>query len=157
MIRQCVALLLVSSLLGLCSPAIAGDLVSIRFTVLRQDKHVRPGPANIFSSPGLPSFSTRVGLPNTHVALFVPSSEQQPYQPAQTQPQPHGWTKAGKILTVLGIGVAGAGAVMIAKGGTTTVASNGNTSVGIDWRTTGYIWVGVGAALAVIGLTRRHH
>jgi hypothetical protein len=159
MIRQCLTMLLTSSLLGLCSPAIAGDFSSIRFTAARGHTRVMPGPANIFSVPGLPNFSARVGLPDSHAAFYIPPSDQQSNQPVQTQPLPQrgGWTKAGKILTVLGIGIAGGGAVMIAKGGTTTLASNQTTSVGIDWRTTGYVWVGVGAALALIGLTRRHH
>jgi TRAP-type uncharacterized transport system fused permease subunit len=62
-----------------------------------------------------------------------------------------GLTKGGKIMTVIGLAIVGAGVVMIAKGGVSAVDNN----TGIDWRKTGYAWVGVGGVLTIIGLTRR--
>jgi hypothetical protein len=70
-----------------------------------------------------------------------------------TPPPPVGagtWTKTGKTLTIIGGAVAAAGGVMVAAG------SSEVEDVTIDWRTTGYVWIGAGVVLMIIGLTRRH-
>ena len=76
---------------------------------------------------------------------------QSPAESPDTGSTERQWTKGGKIMTVIGLAVAGAGVVMIATGGETDIGDN----TAIDWRTTGYIWAGAGSVLAVIGLTRR--
>ncbi len=63
-----------------------------------------------------------------------------------------GLTKAGKILTFIGIPVAVAGAIMLAKGND---EDDYGSDVSIDWRATGAVWLGAGAVLTIIGLTRR--
>lgn len=65
------------------------------------------------------------------------------------------WTKGGKVLTFIGIGLIGAGAVAMAVGGTTEIASDGSVTYGIDWRKTGAVWAGIGGGLTVAGLLWR--
>jgi hypothetical protein len=64
------------------------------------------------------------------------------------------WTQGGKIMTFIGIGLIGAGAFMMTRDNQ-TIASNGNTEWQIQWRVTGGITAGAGAALMILGLTRR--
>ena len=63
------------------------------------------------------------------------------------------WTRGGKIMTFIGIGLVGTGAFWMTRSNT-TVASSGNTSYEINWKATGGITMGAGAALMIIGLTR---
>lgn len=69
------------------------------------------------------------------------------------------WSKTGKILTIVGAGLIGAGTAAIVHGQNTRVActSNGTveTCASIAWRATGAIWAGGGAALVIVGATRR--
>lgn len=70
-------------------------------------------------------------------------------------PPPHRhWSKTGKILTIVGAGLLGAGAAAIVHGENTQVACNSGTCVDIAWKATGAIWAGAGAALVIVGATR---
>lgn len=125
------ALLAVTTLVA-CSQAFAQDLVSPK--LLRAPSAVRAGSApNLAFGPG-PDASTQVP-PHRH------------------------WSKVGKILTIVGAGLIGAGTAALIHGQNTQVActSNGTveTCTDIAWRATGAIWTGAGAALVIIGATRR--
>lgn len=66
------------------------------------------------------------------------------------------WTKAGKIMTYIGIPVMAAGGAMLSYGlkdGDSTSCSD-NTCVSVSWKYTGAAWIGLGGALTAIGLTR---
>jgi hypothetical protein len=65
------------------------------------------------------------------------------------------WSKTGKILTIVGAGLIGGGAAAIVHGQNTRIACNGTTCVDVAWKATGAIWTGAGAALVIIGATRR--
>lgn len=121
------------AMLGACLPAMAQNLVS--------PKLLPPAPA------------LRSGIAARNLAFDMGSD------PPSQAPAPHRhWSKTGKILTIIGAGLAGAGAAALAHGETTQVActSNGTsgTCVDIAWRTTGAIWLGAGAALVIVGVTR---
>jgi hypothetical protein len=60
------------------------------------------------------------------------------------------WTRGGKIMTIVGAALAGAGVIMMA-----TYEEPTTPGTHIDWKLTGAIWTAGGAALAIIGLTRR--
>ncbi len=64
------------------------------------------------------------------------------------------WSKTGKILTIVGVGLIGAGAAALVHGQNTQVACNNGTCVDLAWRATGAVWAGGGAALVIVGLTR---
>ncbi len=131
MTRRYLAIIMVISLIGMCSPALAGDLVSPKL---------------------LGSLSERPYLRGSIAAFSLPQAGQ---APAKSQPQSKEWTKPGKIMTIAGLGVVGAGAVMMTRSNS-TVYSSGNQSLQINWKATGGITMGGGAVLALIGLTRRH-
>jgi hypothetical protein len=109
------------------------------------------------SSLGLiPGFlKTNAAFPGGQSQPTEPSKPSQPAQPNQSSKQ---WTKGGKIMTVIGAALIAGGAVeMTQKNSTLAAGCSGNTcsSVSVDWRDTGIATIGVGAALVVIGLTRR--
>jgi hypothetical protein len=90
----------------------------------------------------------------------VPSTAANPEADApffvdQAQPASSGktWTKAGKIMTFIGIPLAAVGAVMLAVG--SDEDQIGDTDVAINWQITGALWLAGGAVLTIIGLTRR--
>jgi hypothetical protein len=124
---------LIVAMLGACLPALAQDLVS--------PKLLPPAP------------SLRSGIAARSLAFDMGTDP-----PNQTSAPHRHWSKTGKILTIVGAGLAGAGAAALAHGETTQVActSNGTsgTCVDIAWRTTGAIWLGGGAALVIVGVTR---
>ena len=139
-LRQCVAVMLVGTSLGLCSPAFAGDFISPRFSA--------PAPAGLGVTLGLAS-ATQPGPPETGFGFQDPS-QQQPTQPASHPPERH-WTKGGKIMTGIGVGLAVVGIIEFTRT-TQPLASGG---VEINWKATGGITMGAAAILAAIGLTRR--
>jgi hypothetical protein len=144
-IRQCVALLLVSSLLALCSPAIAGDLVSIRFTAPQHDTDV-----NMYLASGLPNFSTRAGLPGTRAAFYIPPSGQQ--TPSQAPPgQPKHLTTTGKVLKWVGIGLMAEGAVVVGLG-TSVIHSCNSGEICVDRGLAQGVYYGIGGASIATGV-----
>ncbi len=64
------------------------------------------------------------------------------------------WTKGGKILTIVGAGIVGVGAIMMTRDNT-DISCSGNTCTQINWKATGGLTMGGGAALMIIGLTRK--
>jgi hypothetical protein len=148
MIRQCMVFLLIGALLALCSPVYAGDFVSPRFNTPAKSSSV---------GSALPTFGAKVGLPSSYAAFGLPqSSQQQSSQPTPPPRQRH-WSTKGKVLTILGIALAGAGGYMMTKDNETISSScSGNTctELQVRWKVAGGISIGTGAALAIIGLTR---
>lgn len=95
----------------------------------------------------------------------LPSMTNAPYSGAnmpfpldQTQSASSGrtWTKAGKIMTAIGIPLAAVGAVVLIAGPKETdYMTGGTTGVRVYWKATGAIWLGIGSVLTIVGLTRR--
>jgi len=68
------------------------------------------------------------------------------------------WTKGGKIMTYIGVGLmaGGAGALGYGLSNQNSLSCKaGSTCVAVDWKWTGVGWLAGGAALTIIGLTRR--
>jgi hypothetical protein len=150
MIRQCFALFLIGAMLGVCSPVFAGDYVSQRFAMPVKT-------SGLHSS--LPMFGAKAGFPASYAAFGLPESgQQQSGQPAPAPKTGRNLSTKGKVLTIIGIATAASGAIMMAqKDQTISSSCSGNTctSISINWKATGGITVGIGAVLAIIGLTRR--
>jgi hypothetical protein len=67
-----------------------------------------------------------------------------------------GLTKAGKIMTIIGISLAAAGAIAMATNWDKELdEGSGEEGVSVAWKGTGAIWLASGAVLTIIGLTRR--
>jgi hypothetical protein len=123
------ATLLIVTLLGACLPALTQDLVSPKLLP--------------------PASELRAGIVTR--SLTFDMGNDQADQPAA--PHRH-WSKTGKILTIVGVGLIGAGAAALVHGQNTQVACNNGTCVDLAWRATGAVWAGGGAALVIVGLTR---
>jgi hypothetical protein len=128
------ATLLVVTMLGAVLPAFAQELVSPKLLP--------------------PASELRSGIAARNLAFDMGTDP-----PPNQAPAPHRhWSKTGKILTIVGAGLAGAGAVALVHGENTQVActsnGSGGTCVDIAWRATGAIWLGGGAALVIVGVTR---
>ena len=98
-----------------------------------------------------PAADLRVATGN---ASFGQNSSASSEQPATHR---H-WTKGGKIMTFIGIGLmaGGAGALGYGLSSENSYSCNtGGTCVAVDWKITGALWLAGGAALTVVGATRR--
>jgi len=76
--------------------------------------------------------------------------------PEQPVPQKH-WTKGGKIMTYIGLGLLAGGVSAFAYGesnGNSYGCNSGGTCIAVDWKWTGVGWMAAGSTLTVIGLTR---
>lgn len=74
----------------------------------------------------------------------------------QPSPQKH-WTKGGKIMTFIGLGLLAGGTAAFAyseSNRNSYSCSSGSTCVSVDWKWTGVGWMAAGSTLTVIGLTR---
>lgn len=135
MTYRCWAALLMITMLAAGSQVLAQDLVSPK--LLPSAANLRAGIAARSQS-----FDTENDSPNQ----------------AAVAPHRH-WSKTGKILTFVGVGLIGGGIAAIAHGQNTRVAcvSNGaeETCADIAWKATGAVWAGAGTALVIIGATRR--
>lgn len=130
MTRRCWAALLVVTMLGGCLPVLAQDFVSPKLLP--------------------PASELRAEVATRHLALDTEND------PPNTAPTPHRhWSKAGKIMTVVGAGLIGAGTAALIHGQNTQVACSNGTCADIAWRATGAIWMSGGAALLIVGATRR--
>jgi len=128
MTHRLLSMLVIVAMLGVCLPSSAADLVSPKLLA--------------------PASGLRVGIPeNAAFDSATPPSD----QPASTHRH---WSKKGKILTIVGAGLIGAGAAAIVHGQNTTVSCSGNTCTEIAWKATGAAWAAGGAALVIVGLTR---
>jgi hypothetical protein len=58
--------------------------------------------------------------------------------------------KTGKIMTIVGLGLIGGGTIMAVVSG--DPKELGNSGVGFNWRATGYLWIGVGCIVTIVGL-----
>jgi hypothetical protein len=130
------AALLMVTMLGGCLQALSQDLVSPKLLPPPSALRVGSAARNLaFDMGDDPSNSKHAAAPHRH------------------------WSKTGKILTFVGVGLVGGGAAAIVHGQNTRIActSNGTvqTCADIAWRATGAIWTGAGAALVIIGATRR--
>lgn len=138
MIQRYLALMMVVMLIGLSSPALAGDLVSPKLTASLSADAVRP------YVPGrIAAFS-----------LQAPGQSQSPAAPVEKH-----WTRGGKVMTIIGASLVAAGAFMMTRENSTISSSCGSSSCRewqINWRWTGAGTAASGAALMIIGLTRRH-
>lgn len=134
MTHRFLAMLLVMAMLGVCSPASAADLVSPKLLP--------------------PASGSRVVTPNLNAALDSGTV------PSDPPPERHRhWSKTGKILTIVGGGLIGAGAGAFVYGQNNPQAgcrSGGiiDSCTAVVWKATGGIWMGAGAALVIVGLTR---
>jgi hypothetical protein len=136
MTHRCWAALVMVTMLGGCLQALSQDLVSPK--LLPPPSALRVGSAArnpAFDMADDPSKSNHAAAPHRH------------------------WSKTGKILTIVGAGLIGAGTAAIVHGQDTRIActSNGTTQTCADiaWKATGAVWTGAGAALVIIGATRR--
>jgi hypothetical protein len=134
MTHRCWTALLIVTMLGAGSQAFTQDLVSPKLL------------------PPAPVFRAEIATRNR---AFDAGND-----PSNRPAPPHRhWSKTGKILTIVGSGLIGAGTAALVHGQNTQIActSNGTveTCTDIAWRTTGAIWMGGGAALVIIGATRR--
>ena len=144
MVQKYIAVFLVVMLSSMAAaPAFAGDYTN---TKLLPHRLPLSGSAALASSTVLPPRSTFNQMAGA--VAFAP----QQGQPTQPTPTRH-WSKAGKILTFIGLGLAAAGGIMMTKKNT-TIATTSTTETQIDWKATGGGFIAGGAVLAIIGLTR---
>lgn len=59
--------------------------------------------------------------------------------------------KVGKIMVIAGLGAAGVGTIMLVANGGNDPKEIGESGMGINWKTTGIVWIGVGLAVAIAG------
>lgn len=131
--HRSLSLLVIVALLVTCLPASASDLVSPKLLP--------------------PASGLRAGIPNRNVAFDSGTSSSD--RPA---PRRH-WSKTGKILTIVGGGLIGAGAGAFVYGQNNPHAGCSSSGIisnctSVVWKATGGIWMGAGAALVIVGLTR---
>jgi len=139
MFHRWIASGLILTILTTVSPVFAGDLTSIQ-------------------TPSPVAARTSIFHRSGSLAAF---SFQQPAQaqalPAPATYQKH-WTRRGKILTIVGVGVAGLGAFMMTRKdqdlGTSFEGGQLVTRT-LRMKVAGGLTIGVGALLAGIGLTRK--
>jgi hypothetical protein len=92
----------------------------------------------------------RVEVANRHLALDTEND------PSNTAATPHRhWSKGGKVMAIIGAGLIGAGTAALIHGQNTQVACSSGTCTEIAWKATGAIWMAGGAALVIVGATRR--
>ncbi len=100
--------------------------------------------------PAQPTLSQQVALhadawAATAAGLAVEDDEAAPVEK-------EGWSKAGKILTLVGTIVAVSGVIMIVAA--PDEQEIGDSGVGIDWQNTGIVWSAAGGVVALIGLLK---
>ncbi|HKV79039.1 MAG TPA: hypothetical protein VJP02_12900 [Candidatus Sulfotelmatobacter sp.] len=122
--------LLITTMLWTCTQTLAQDLVSPKLLP--------------------PASALRVTAANRHLALDMATDP-----PSQTATPHRHWSKGGKVMTIIGAGLVGAGTAALIHGQNTQVACSNGTCASIAWRATGAIWMGGGAALVIVGATRR--
>lgn len=111
-----------------------------------------PAAAQSLVSPKLLPSPAELRLATMNASLGQDSSA----APVQAAPQKH-WTKGGKIMTYIGLGLLGGGSAALAYGetnGNSYGCASGGPCVAVDWKWTGVGWIAAGSTLTVIGLTR---
>ena len=150
MVQKYIALILVLTLSGLAAaPAFAGDYTN---TKLLPHRILTAGSTSqaLATSTAVPSRTTFSQMAGTLAFAPPQASQAQPAKPAASTRH---WTKGGKIMTIIGLSCVAAGGIMMTKQNQ-TISSTGSTDLQINWKATGAIWIGGGAVLALIGLTR---
>jgi hypothetical protein len=97
-----------------------------------------------------PASELRVAAANRHLAL---TTETDP--PSQAAKPHRHWSKGGKVMTIIGAGLIGAGTGALIHGQNTQIACSNGYCTSVAWRATGAIWMAGGAALVIVGATRR--
>jgi hypothetical protein len=97
-----------------------------------------------------PASELRAEVTTRHLAFDTQNDS-----PNQAATPHRRWSKGGKIMTVIGAGLIGAGTAALIHGQNTQVACSNGTCTEIAWRATGAIWMAGGAALVIVGATRR--
>jgi len=123
------SMLVIVAMLVTSLPALAADLVSPKLLP--------------------PASGLRAGIPNQNVAFDTGTGSSN--RPA---PRRH-WSKTGKILTIVGGGLIVGGTAALVHGQNTRVTCSSGTCAEIGWRATGAVWMASGAALVIVGVTRR--
>jgi|SRR5580700_1013893 hypothetical protein len=123
------AALLTLILVGAGLKASAQDFVSPKLL---------PAPSAVRAANAAPNLAFRTGNDSSNKAA----------------PRRH-WSKTGKILTIVGAGLIGAGTAAVVHGQNTQIACSNGVCTDIAWKATGAIWMGGGTALVIIGATRR--
>jgi hypothetical protein len=161
MIRQCVAILLVGSFLGLCTPVFAGDPTSIPLALPQRSTGAGTGFGHPHLTSGLhltsdPSrFAPKIALPNGY-AFGLPQSAQ-----PQSSPQPKQLTRTGRILTWVGVGLMGEGALTMGIGAAYNSMNCGPYASCVDnssvdtYLSIGAVSLAAGAVLFFIGRHKR--
>lgn len=167
MIRQYLALLLIGCLLGMCAPAFAGegDFVATTFVAPQKKTVLVAGLGNMYSTSGLPNFTTRVERPRFAAFDLPQSGQQQPGQSPASQPTAKQLTTAGKVMKWVGIGLMGEGALTMGLGAAEGSSASGACGAGayqVSCGTVrgvyygiGGVSIGVGAILLVVGLHKK--
>jgi|SRR5579863_503540 len=152
MIRQCVSVVLVGAFLGLCSPAFAGDLVPTTSLAPDNIRSVSAGfghphlTSALHLTSKLPNFTPKIALPSGY-AFGLPQSAQQP----QSAP-PKQLTRTGKILTWVGVGLMGEGALTMGIGAAYgSIVSNCGPYAYCDNGLVQDTYLGIGAASLATG------
>lgn len=135
--------------------------LSLMPVVFAQEPAGPGAPAGTAAVSTTPQTSTQNGVTLKAGWWKIPSAMGTAYYGGESHvfqsqaPAPSGkkWTRGGKIMTGIGLGVLGAGIVMIAHGSSSDEI--GDSGLAINWRATGAIWAGVGGVLTLVGLTRR--
>jgi hypothetical protein len=147
MVQKYIAVFLVLMLSGLAAPAFAGDFVNMKLIP-------QSFPLALASPAAIPPATGPSAIAGTLAYAMPQSSQGQPAQPSQAKPvSTRHWSKAGKIMTVIGIGLAGAGGFMMTRSNQ-TISTDGDVETQINWKATGALTMSAGAVLAIIGLTR---
>jgi len=84
-------------------------------------------------------------------SMYPQNTTQAPQQQPSTPPK----SKVGKTLTVLGICVMGVGGAMMAFG--PSKSETDCVGLCVDWKLTGGLWLGTGAVLTLIGVSKMKH
>ena len=114
-----------------CLPASAQEMVSHKLL---------PPPAEL-----------RAAIPDFNVSFDDPAT------PSSQPVKRRHWTKGGKIMTGIGVGLLVGGGAALAHGLTNANSyscTSGGTCLAVDWKVTGGIWLGAGAVLTALGVTR---
>jgi hypothetical protein len=107
----------------------------------------------VAESPASPSLGRQVALlSETWAETNLAVQEAAPAEGGDEWEDQGGWSKAGKIMTIVGGIVVASGIIMIVAAPDETQVSDSDVS--IDWQTTGIVWSAAGAVVLIIGLIK---
>jgi hypothetical protein len=129
--RSCLSLLAVLAISGACSLAFAGDPSSKLL-------------------PRSPSYSLHYGVLSDSSTWGFSGHQQTPAVQPKKASTSKSWPQRGKVMTIIGLGVVGAGAILMPQRD-----RPGSNEFVIDNTATGAIFITADGVLAAVGLTRR--